>query len=149
MTRITEVSSISEDSAGGMSALDFALLVAQLSTELSSGVITQKVIDLSVKILQAEVTSTPSNAVLIMLEKASSTVSKLQISLLSEVVVIKQQLVMKLTELNISITTITFSIQQVSSTGEITVISEAASASQESATFAELSALSSKMVQSR
>merc|ERR1711978_750496 len=116
MTRITEVSSISSDSAGGMSALDFALLVAQLSTELSSGVITQKVIDLSVLILQAEVTSAPSNAVLIMLQKASSTVSKLQISLLSEVV-IKQQLVMRLTELKIDISTITFQIQHVSSTG--------------------------------
>merc|ERR550532_1026684 len=84
-----------------------------------------------------------------MLQKASSTVSKLQISLLSEVVVIKQQLIMRLTELSISITTITFSIQQVSSTGEITVVTEAASSSQESATFAELSTLSTKMIQSR
>jgi len=149
MTKVTEVTSISTDAEGGMSALDFALLVADLSTELTSGIITQKVIDLSVKILKAEVTSTPSNAVLIMLEKASTTVSKLQISLLSEVVVIKQQLVMKLTELKISITTITFEIQQVSSTGEITMITEAASASQESASFAELSTLSTTMVESR
>merc|ERR550532_1172532 len=56
---------------------------------------------------------------------------------------------MRLTELNISITTITFSIQQVSSTGEITVVTEAASSSQESATFAELSEVSTKMIQSR
>ena len=132
-----------------MSAIDFALLVAQLSTELSSGVITQKVIDLSVLILKAEVTSAPSNAVLIMLQKASSTVSKLQISLLSEVVVIKQQLVMRLTELKIDISTITFQIQQVSSTGEIEFVTEAASSSQAEATFEELTALSTTMVQSR
>merc|ERR1719234_2746827 len=149
MTKVSEVTSISTDAEGGMSAIDFALLVAQLSTELTSGAITQKVIDLSVLILQAEVTSTPSNAVLIMLQKASSTVSKLQISLLSEVVVIKQQLVMKLTEELISITTITFEIQQVSSSGEITIITEAASASQESASFAELTTLSTTMVESR
>ena len=151
VTRITEVIQISSDTCaeGGTSPLDFALLVADLSTELSSGVITQKVIDLSVKILQAEVTCAPSNAILIMLRKASSTVSKLQISLLSEVVVIKQQLVMKLTELKISITTITFTIQQVSSTGEIIEITEAASASQDSASFAELKSLSTTMVESR
>ena len=55
MTRITEVTQISGSAEGGMPAIDFALLVAQLSTELSSGVITQKVIDLSVLILHRRI----------------------------------------------------------------------------------------------
>jgi len=127
MTKITEIQQITEDSEseeGSTSTMDFALLIAKLTSKLSSGIITQEIIEISQKILQAKVTAAPSKAVLILLKSAVSTVSSLQMTILSEIVVIKQNLMHVLVETQISITTIQFTIQELSKDGEISTVTE-------------------------
>merc|ERR1712106_835804 len=65
MTKITTILAITEDGAaesGSISALDFALLISQFTSSLSSGVITEEIITISQKIIQAKVTAAPSKA---------------------------------------------------------------------------------------
>jgi len=127
MTKITEIQQITEDGEseeGSTSTMDFALLIAKLTSKLSSGIITQEIIEISQEILKAKVTAAPSKAVLILLKSAVSTVSSLQMTILSELVVIKQNLMQVLVESQISITTIQFTIQELSKDGEITTVTE-------------------------
>merc|ERR1719474_1116098 len=110
---------------GSTSPADFALLIAQFTSSLSSGIITEDIITISQKILQAKVTAAPSNAILILLKIAASTASSLQVTILSEIVIIRQNLIQVLVSEGLSLTSITFKIQDFDSEGAIIVIEEA------------------------
>ena len=105
------------------------MLVSKLTALVSSGVITEEIINISVEILQAKVTVQPSKAILILLNSALNSVNGLQITLLSEIVIIKQKLVVKLVETETTITEIQFSITELNELGEKTTVVEEASAS--------------------
>ena len=86
LTKITQVISITGDDASGTtSPSNFALLIAQFNAELSSGSVTENIIEIATKILSAKVTSTSSKAIIINLNSALSTLNKLQMTCLSDV----------------------------------------------------------------
>merc|ERR1712106_644135 len=134
ITKITTITSITTDGAveaDSISAMDFALLIAQFTSSLSSGVITEEIITLSQKIIQAKVTSAPSKAILILLKSAASSAGSLQMTILSEIVVIKQTLMQVLVTTGISITSIKFTIQDFDAEGKITTTEESGGKSEQ------------------
>merc|ERR1712106_27453 len=134
ITKITTITSITTDGAveaDSISAMDFALLIAQFTSSLSSGVITEEIITLSQKIIQAKVTSAPSKAILILLKSAASSAGSLQMTILSEIVVIKQTLMQVLVTTGVSITSIKFTIQDFDADGKITTTEESGGKSEQ------------------
>merc|ERR1712106_1262703 len=86
---------------------------------------------LSQKIIQAKVTSAPSKAILILLKSAASSAGSLQMTILSEIVVIKQTLMQVLVTTGVSITSIKFTIQDFDAEGKITTTEEAGGKSEQ------------------
>merc|ERR1712106_131655 len=86
---------------------------------------------LSQKIIQAKVTSAPSKAILILLKSAASSAGSLQMTILSEIVVIKQTLMQVLVTTGVSITSIKFTIQDFDAEGKITTTEESGGKSEQ------------------
>ena len=116
LAKLTQVLALtSAEEAGSSVGVNFALLVSQLTASLSSGVITTDIITISLSILKMEVTALPSPAIVGVLQSALSTAQSLQISILAQMTNIQ----LKLTELySSSLSTVTFTITDISASGE-------------------------------
>ena len=126
--KLTLVSSINEDGNeedASIKPIDFALLILEFSSHLSSGTITSEILTISQNILKAKVTAAPSGAVLMLLQSLSLTISSQQMTLLSEVVTIKQSLIQVLFSYGQTLSDLTFVFKSFDETGEIVEISEA------------------------
>ena len=126
--KLNTVLSITEDGAqveNSKSPADFALLLLEFSAQLSSGSITSDILVISKSILQSQVTAAPSGSILILFNSISLTLSSLQLTLLSEIVSIKQQLVIALVASGQSLSDLTFVIKSFDESGEAIEISEA------------------------
>ena len=125
LLKLSSIIDISTDGGStSTSVTDISLLILKFSAHLSSGAITSDILTLTQSILQAEVTSKPSGAFLILLNSLSLTISSQQTTLLSELVVIKQSLVQVLVSSGQTLADITFTIQNFDDSGEITETKE-------------------------
>merc|ERR1711963_1156766 len=87
---------------------------------------------LSIKILQTRIKSLPSEAQIIQLNKTMATLSKLQMTLISDLVIIKQRLVLKLAEEQKTLSDMIFTITEVTAEGVASEVEEAGGVSETS-----------------
>ena len=116
LAKLTQVLALtSAEEAGSSVGVNFALLISQLTASLSSGVITTDIITISISILKMEVTALPSPAIVGVLQSALSSAQSLQISILAQITNIQ----LKITELaGSSLSTVSFTITDISASGE-------------------------------
>ena len=107
------------EAADSSVGINFALLVSQLTSSLSSGVITTEIITISRSILKMEVTSLPSLAVINVLQSALFSAQSLQITLLAKMTILHREI----TKMATSLSSVTFDLQELSSTGAISTFS--------------------------
>ena len=127
INKLSVVQSITEDGeeeSGTISANDFSLLILKFASSLSSGAITSEIITIAQEVLQAKVTAAPSNAVLIILQSLMSTITSLQMTILTDIVVIKQQLNQVLVASGSSLSALSFVIQSFDSSGNLISVEE-------------------------
>ena len=127
MKKITHVLGITEDGKdeGTILPNEFALLVVHyVSHSLSSGVITEGMMTAAKEILQATVTVAPSTLEKIILNKALSTITSLKMTILTEIINSKIQLITVLEKNGQHISDLKFTIQTLDSSGNIVKLEE-------------------------
>jgi len=115
LTKISTILSLSSGSVDANTAANFALDVSTFSAALSSGFITIDILVTAKTILQTDISSLPATAIVILLESAQTSLQSLQLSIVSEISLHFQLLV----NLQVSITSITFTIKDFDSDGSI------------------------------
>ena len=115
LTKISTILSLSSGSVDANTAANFALDVSTFSAALSSGFITIDILDTAKTILQTDISSLPATAIVILLESAQTSLQSLQLSIVSEISLHFQLLV----NLQVSVSSITFTIKDFDSDGSI------------------------------
>ena len=114
LERISEVLSLSSGDFSSTSS-SFALSISSFSATLSSGAFTLDVMTLAQNVLQIEVTALPSASTVILLESAQSSLQSIQLTILSQITIIKELIFQQA----ISLSTISFTIQSFDLNGNI------------------------------
>ena len=114
LERISEVLSLSSGDFSSTSS-SFALLISSFSATLSSGAFTLDVMTLAQNVLQIEVTALPSASTVILLESTQSSLQSIQLTILSQITIIKELIFQQA----ISLSTISFTIQSFDLNGNI------------------------------
>ena len=114
LERISEVLSLSSGDFSSTSS-SFALSISSFSATLSSGAFTLDVMTLAQNVLQIEVTALPPASIVILLESAQSSLQSIQLTILSQITIIKELIFQQA----ISLSTISFTIQSFDLNGNI------------------------------
>ena len=114
LERISEVLSLSSGDFSSTSS-SFALSISSFSATLSSGAFTLDVMTLAQNVLQIEVTALPSASTVILLESTQSSLQSIQLTILSQITIIKELIFQQA----ISLSTISFTIQSFDLNGNI------------------------------
>ena len=114
LERISEVLSLSSGDFSSTSS-SFALSISSFSATLSSGAFTFDVMTLAQNVLQIEVTALPPASIVILLESAQSSLQSIQLTILSQITIIKELIFQQA----ISLSTISFTIQSFDLNGNI------------------------------
>jgi len=134
------------EAAGSVVGINFALLISQLTASLSSGVITTDILSISQSILKFDITALPSPAIVNLLQSALFSAQSLQITILAQMTLIQ----LKISSLaGTSISSSSFTMQEISSTGVISQFTVPALTVSQSSSQAELSSAISAYQSSR
>ena len=98
-----------------MTSSSFALSISAFSASLSSGAFTIDIMTLAQSVLQVEVMCLPSTSIIILLESAQSSLQSIQLSILSQITIVKEQIFQQAS----SLSTISFTVQSFDSNGNI------------------------------
>ena len=98
-----------------MTSSSFALSISAFSASLSSGAFTIDIMTLAQSVLQVEVMCLPSTSIIILIESAQSSLQSIQLSILSQITIVKEQIFQQAT----SLSTISFTVQSFDLNGNI------------------------------
>ena len=98
-----------------MTSSSFALSISAFSASLSSGAFTIDIMSLAQSVLQVEVMCLPSTSIIILLESAQSSLQSIQLSILSQITIVKEQIFQQAS----SLSTISFTVQSFDLNGNI------------------------------
>ena len=136
--KITVVLSLSSEGTGETmeSSESFALLISSFFDSISSGFITIDVVTIAQSIIQTEISSLPSNLIIILLETLETSLQSIQLTILSQISTTTVLLFQEVT----SFSEIVFTVQSFDETGNLITSIESAQ-NIESSTEEELQAL--------
>merc|ERR1719422_262008 len=133
LSKVTEIMALSSGSME-VDLSSFALQISTFSASLSSGAVTASIIETAQKILQTEITVLPSKAILILLTSVQSSLESLQISILSAISTNFRLLI----QLEVSLSTISFTISDFDASGAIITTTVSASSISDNLSSSEL-----------
>ena len=98
-----------------MTSSSFALSISAFSASLSSGAFTIDIMTLAQSVLKVEVMCLPSTSIIILIESAQSSLQSIQLSILSQITIVKEQIFQQAS----SLSTISFTVQSFDLNGNI------------------------------